>query len=150
MPEELGAASQEPHSAPACRWLKCFTLHQPACSPQVKGALWSPVSPTANDSQSYLVAYSQEMAEELGLNPEDISNQQFADVFAGNAPVPNSTTPTYAMRYGGHQFGSWAGNTPSLQYGLSSHPCQRLCMIAVKGSREHAMQANACVSTQCS
>lgn len=79
---------------------------------QVKGALWSPVNPTANDTKSYLVAYSQEMAEELGLNPDDIQHEEFANVFAGNAPIPGSSTQPYAMRYGGHQFGTWAGKCP--------------------------------------
>lgn len=76
---------------------------------QVKGALWSSVSPTANDSKSYLVSYSSEMAEELGLDAADIETEEFVNIFAGNAPLPGSPSHPYAMRYGGHQFGTWAG-----------------------------------------
>ena len=60
-------------------------------------------------TEPYLVAYSQEMAEELGLDPAEVTKPDFAKVFTGNAPIPGSHSPTYAMRYGGHQFGSWAG-----------------------------------------
>jgi len=49
------------------------------------------------------------MAEELGLDPADMTRSLFAEVFTGNAPMPGSSSQTYAMRYGGHQFGSWAG-----------------------------------------
>lgn len=76
---------------------------------QVHKAFWSPVSPTSTSTEPYLVAYSQEMAEELGLDPAEVTKPHFAEVFTGNAPIPGSQTPTYAMRYGGHQFGSWAG-----------------------------------------
>ncbi|KAL3155471.1 hypothetical protein ABBQ38_011026 [Trebouxia sp. C0009 RCD-2024] len=76
---------------------------------QVHKAFWSPVSPTSTATEPYLVAYSQEMAEELGLDPAEVTKSHFAEVFTGNAPIPGSHTPTYAMRYGGHQFGSWAG-----------------------------------------
>lgn len=49
------------------------------------------------------------MAEELGLDPAEVHKPQFAEIFTGNLPIPSSSTQTYAMRYGGHQFGSWAG-----------------------------------------
>ena len=49
------------------------------------------------------------MAEELALDPAEMTRSEFAKVFTGNAPIPGSATQTYAMRYGGHQFGSWAG-----------------------------------------
>lgn len=91
---------------------------------QVKGALWSPVSPTANQEQPYLVAYSSEMADELGLDPEDIKHEQFAGVFAGNTPIPGSATQPFAMRYGGHQFGTWAGRRAALFL-----PCCLLCRV---------------------
>lgn len=76
---------------------------------QVHEAFWSPVSPTPTGTEPYLVAYSQEMAEELGLDPAEVTRPQFAETFTGNSPIPGSSTQTYAMRYGGHQFGSWAG-----------------------------------------
>lgn len=49
------------------------------------------------------------MAEELDLDPEECKREQFAETFAGNQPIPGSSVQTYAMRYGGHQFGNWAG-----------------------------------------
>lgn len=76
---------------------------------QVQNAFWSVASPTPTKTDPYLVAYSQEMAEELSLDPADMTSSLFADVFTGNAPIPGSSTKPYAMRYGGHQFGSWAG-----------------------------------------
>ena len=76
---------------------------------QVHEAFWSPVSPTPTGTEPYLVAYSQEMAEELGIDPAEVTKPQFAATFTGNSPIPGSSTQTYAMRYGGHQFGSWAG-----------------------------------------
>lgn len=76
---------------------------------QVENAFWSAASPTPTQTDPYLVAFSQEMAEELELDPADIARSLFAEVFTGNAPIPGSSSQTYAMRYGGHQFGSWAG-----------------------------------------
>ena len=49
------------------------------------------------------------MAEELGLDAADIETEEFVNIFAGNAPLPGSPSHPYAMRYGGHQFGTWAG-----------------------------------------
>jgi len=76
---------------------------------KVENAFWSAASPTPTQTDPYLVAFSQEMAEELELDPADITRSLFAEVFTGNAPIPGSSSQTYAMRYGGHQFGSWAG-----------------------------------------
>ena len=80
----------------------------PVCL-KVENAFWSAASPTATQTDPYLVAFSQEMAEELELDPADITRSLFAEVFTGNASIPGSSSQTYAMRYGGHQFGSWAG-----------------------------------------
>ena len=57
----------------------------------------------------YVVSISAEMADELGLDLEKIPTEQFAQVFTGQAPIPGASNTTYAMRYGGHQFGTWAG-----------------------------------------
>lgn len=73
---------------------------------QVTGAGWSPVAPTPVVAPRTL-AVSPEMAELLGLSPEVIASDDFAQVFSGNR-VPQGSTP-FAMCYGGHQFGSWAG-----------------------------------------
>ena len=73
---------------------------------QVEGALWSTVSPTPVAAPRVL-AYSQEMADTLGLDLATIQSPEFAQVFGGNALLPGMQP--YAANYGGHQFGHWAG-----------------------------------------
>jgi uncharacterized protein YdiU (UPF0061 family) len=73
---------------------------------QVHGACWSPAEPTPVAGPR-LVAWSREVADLLGLSEHDVSSQQFASVFAGNELLP-AMVP-YAACYGGHQFGTWAG-----------------------------------------
>ena len=73
---------------------------------QVHGAFWSPVEPTPVP-EPRLVAHSSEVAELVGLTPEDVAAPWFAEVFAGNRLLPGMVP--YAAVYGGHQFGQWAG-----------------------------------------
>jgi uncharacterized protein YdiU (UPF0061 family) len=73
---------------------------------QVRKACYSHVLPTAVNSP-VLVAYSREMAEHLELSADDCESEQFAKVFVGNELL--SGMKPYAMCYGGHQFGYWAG-----------------------------------------
>lgn len=73
---------------------------------QVSEACYSRVSPTSV-REPQLVAYSKEMAEILGLSEALAESQDFAAVFAGNK-VLEGMDP-FAMCYGGHQFGNWAG-----------------------------------------
>jgi serine/tyrosine/threonine adenylyltransferase len=73
---------------------------------QVVGACYSQVDPTSVPAPR-LVAYSREVAELIGLTPEDCESQAFAEVFAGNRTLPGMQP--YAACYGGHQFGNWAG-----------------------------------------
>lgn len=72
----------------------------------VVGAAFSRVLPTPVAAPRTL-AVSAEMAEVLGLAPEVVASADFAAVFAGNR-VPAGADP-FAAAYGGHQFGSWAG-----------------------------------------
>lgn len=72
----------------------------------VLGALWSPVRATPVAAPR-LLAWSREVASDLGLREEDISAPYFAEVFAGNLVFPGMEP--YAANYGGHQFGHWAG-----------------------------------------
>ncbi len=67
---------------------------------------YSFVSPT-QVTKPTLVAYSKEMAQNLGLSGKDCQSEQFASVFVGNELL--SGMKPYAMCYGGHQFGNWAG-----------------------------------------
>ena len=73
---------------------------------QVDQACYSFVKPTKTESPE-LVHYSKEVAEILGLSESDCQSQQFLKIFSGNEII-ESAKP-YAMCYGGHQFGHWAG-----------------------------------------
>jgi len=73
---------------------------------QVPRAAYSRVDPTPVAGPE-LVAWSREMADTLGLTPDDIASSEFAEVFAGNQLMPGMDP--FAMCYGGHQFGNWAG-----------------------------------------
>ncbi len=73
---------------------------------QVPGACYSRVNPTPV-ANPQLVAYSCEVAALLGLEPASCESPDFAEVFAGNRLLPGMDP--YAMCYGGHQFGHWAG-----------------------------------------
>eukprot|EP01025_Chloroclados_australasicus_P048654 TRINITY_DN551_c0_g1_i6.p3 TRINITY_DN551_c0_g1~~TRINITY_DN551_c0_g1_i6.p3 ORF type:complete len:578 (-),score=68.33 TRINITY_DN551_c0_g1_i6:211-1944(-) len=74
---------------------------------QVSGALYSWVDPTPTSTEPYLVAYSPEACQLLDLDPEECKTPEFVNVFSGQAPLPQGQP--YAQCYGGHQFGSWAG-----------------------------------------
>ncbi|KAF5831621.1 hypothetical protein DUNSADRAFT_12812 [Dunaliella salina] len=74
---------------------------------QVHNALFSFVHPTPPASEPYLIDFSTQMAEELGLDPSECERPEFALVMSGAAPMPGSKP--YAQCYGGHQFGMWAG-----------------------------------------
>ena len=73
---------------------------------QVPGATWSYVNPTPTASPT-LLTHSPEMADELGIDGDTVASQEFAEVFSGNATVRGMAP--FAMNYGGHQFGNWAG-----------------------------------------
>ena len=73
---------------------------------QVPRACYSRVVPTPVRSPR-LVAYSREMCQELGIERPTSDEAVFAEVFAGNRLIPGMDP--FAMCYGGHQFGNWAG-----------------------------------------
>ncbi len=54
-----------------------------------------------------LIAYSAEVAAELGISVSDMESPEFAEVFGGNALLKGMQP--WAANYGGHQFGRWAG-----------------------------------------
>ncbi len=89
-----------------------FTRELPAdkdASPyprQVMGASYSRVTPKQFAAPK-LVAHSREVAELLGLGENAHTSDAFARVFAGNEQLPGMDP--FAMCYGGHQFGNWAG-----------------------------------------
>ena len=55
---------------------------------QVHGAFHSLVDPTPTLTKPYLVAASDGMATTLGLSPQQLRRQEFAEVFSGNGALP--------------------------------------------------------------
>lgn len=55
----------------------------------------------------HLVAFSEEAAALIGLDPQEATRPEFVEVFAGNRLLAGAE-PLAAV-YGGHQFGSWSG-----------------------------------------
>jgi len=73
---------------------------------QVHKACYSFVEPTKVSAPA-LVSYSTEAAQLLDLADEECASQTFLDTFSGNLLLEGMQP--YAMCYGGHQFGNWAG-----------------------------------------
>ncbi len=73
---------------------------------QVLEACFSYVKPR-KPSNPELVHVSDDMLQAIGLGTKDRDSQSFLKIFSG-ARVLENTEP-YAMCYGGHQFGHWAG-----------------------------------------
>ncbi|TWU43642.1 hypothetical protein Poly51_62530 [Rubripirellula tenax] len=73
---------------------------------QVYDAAFSFTTPRAPTAPR-LLHFAPDVAEMLGLSPEDVRSDEFLRTFSG-ASVPDGARP-YAMCYGGHQFGNWAG-----------------------------------------
>ena len=73
---------------------------------QVFDACYSPVLPT-KVAKPLRVAYAHEVAELLDLSPELCLSEDFTEVLTGNRL--SKGMESYALCYGGHQFGHWAG-----------------------------------------
>jgi uncharacterized protein YdiU (UPF0061 family) len=73
---------------------------------QVSNACFSYVVPKQT-KKPQLIHTSPELLSTLGLTEEDSKSETFLNVFTGNE-VYQDTLP-FAMCYGGHQFGHWAG-----------------------------------------
>lgn len=73
---------------------------------QVEGACFSYVQPRV-PSHPVLIHASTEVGELIGLTAEELASEEFLKVFSGSKILEN--TEPYAMCYGGHQFGNWAG-----------------------------------------
>ena len=73
---------------------------------QVSKACYSFVDPTSVSAPK-LVSVASEVADELGLSEADTLSDEFLNTFVGNNLLDGMQP--YAMCYGGHQFGNWAG-----------------------------------------
>ena len=69
----------------------------------------TPCSPLSNQLRSAprALVLNEALGTELGLSPEALHSPTLLACLAGNASWPGATP--YAMTYGGHQFGTWAG-----------------------------------------
>jgi len=73
---------------------------------QVHNACYSLVNPT-QVSRPAMVSYAAEVAQFFDLSTADCESDEFLNVVAGNTLLKGMQP--YAMCYGGHQFGNWAG-----------------------------------------
>lgn len=73
---------------------------------QVPKACYSHVQPERFPAAE-TIAYSKDMARELGIATEDCESELFTRIFSGSDLLDNMVP--YACCYGGHQFGNWAG-----------------------------------------
>jgi uncharacterized protein YdiU (UPF0061 family) len=93
-------------------WNNTFTAELPAdpnegtALRQVTGAAFSRVAPTAVAAPE-MIAWAPELARELNLSVAQMTAPEMVEALAGNRRLPG--TDTFAMNYGGHQFGNWAG-----------------------------------------
>ncbi len=89
-----------------------FSLRLPADSiinnypRQVQNAAFSWVTPTVTPAPQ-LIAVSSHVADLFAFSSAQIASAKFAQVFTGNRLIEGMKP--YAMCYGGHQFGHWAG-----------------------------------------
>ena len=108
----MSAAAPPPGGLGALRFDNAFVRELPADPEaanhrrQVSGACYSRVLPTPVRAPS-LIAWSPEVADLLGLDAAAATAEDFVQVFAGNRLLPGMEP--FAMCYGGHQFGNWAG-----------------------------------------
>src|ERR1700680_3566536 len=72
----------------------------------VRNACYTRVEPTPVASPQ-LLGWAGPVGEMLGISPPDSPTGPVAEVLAGNRVLPGMQP--YAARYGGHQFGHWAG-----------------------------------------
>ena len=101
---------------------------------QVTRACYSRVQPT-KVAQPQLVAYAWEVAEELGLSRAFCESDDFPHIFSGNRVL--ASMDPYAMCYGGHQFGNWAGQLGdgrAINLGEIIGPTGKRWVVQLKGA----------------
>jgi len=75
-------------------------------SRSVEHAAYSFVTPTPT-KYSQIICCNDDLAIKLGFSKDALTSNQFSNLISGNN-LDSSMQP-YAMNYGGHQFGQWAG-----------------------------------------
>lgn len=101
---------------------------------QVHGACYShawPVVPSA----PRLLSVASEVSSLIGLTPEETQSEWFLDAFSGKKLLPQMQP--FAMCYGGHQFGHWAGQLGdgrAINLGEVLSPSGERWMLQLKGA----------------
>ncbi|MBU2430995.1 MAG: YdiU family protein, partial [Proteobacteria bacterium] len=110
---------------------------------QVEGACYSRVHPVKTAGPKRII-HSKEMAQDLGFSEEFCESDTFVRVFSGNALMPGMDP--FAMCYGGHQFGNWAGQLGdgrAINLGEIITPASGRQMLQLKGSGPTPYSRNA-------
>src|SRR5262245_58572921 len=99
---------------------------------RLPAAFYQRVEPTPVPDP-YLVAFNPDAAQLIDLDPAEAQKPEFAEDFAGNKLLPGSEP--VAMKYAGHQFGSWVpqlGEARALLLGeVKKDSCDR-CVLHLK------------------
>ena len=106
---------------------------------QVSGASYTRVAPTPVAAPR-LLAWSDDLGERLGIGRADAA---MVEVLAGNRVLPGMQP--YAARYGGHQFGHWAGQLGdgrAITLGEVDRARRHAPGAAAEGRRPHALLAH--------
>lgn len=102
---------------------------------QVAEACFSYVTPKKT-AKPELLHVSLDMLNAIGLSQEEASTPTFLKIITGNKILPN--TSPFAMCYGGHQFGNWAGQLgDGRAINLAEVECKnQRWMLQLKGAGE--------------
>ncbi|TVQ88726.1 MAG: YdiU family protein [Deltaproteobacteria bacterium] len=103
-------------------------------SQQLQGVAWARVAPTPVAAPR-LLAFSPEVADQLGLTVAEITSAPWIEALAGNRLLPGMEP--WADGYGGHQFGHWAGQLGdgrALSLGQLQTPGGGLLQLQLKGA----------------
>ncbi|WP_452598062.1 protein adenylyltransferase SelO [Pontimicrobium sp. MEBiC01747] len=102
---------------------------------QVAEACFSYVTPKKT-AKPELLHVSLDMLTAIGLSQEEASTPTFLKIITGNKILPN--TSPFAMCYGGHQFGNWAGQLgDGRAINLAEVECKnQRWMLQLKGAGE--------------
>ena len=101
---------------------------------QVEQACYSRVNPTPV-TKPQLIGYSREVGDLLGIDFDPFASAGFAEVFSGNHLLEGMDP--FAMCYGGHQFGNWAGQLGdgrAINLGDVVHPKTGRWTLQLKGA----------------
>lgn len=112
-------------------------------SRKVLNACYSNTRPV-KPSDPKLLAHASEVAELIGLSPSEVHSQWFLDAFSGRKLLADMEP--FAMCYGGHQFGHWAGQLGdgrAINLGEVVNPVGQRWMLQLKGAGPTPYSRNA-------